>query len=252
MSPRSRSLLSAEEKSVYEWQLSIPGFGEAAQEKLKAATVLVTRIGGVGGAAAMYLAAAGVGKLVLAHAGSLRPDDLNRQTLMRADGVGRKRVELASKRLRELNPRLELLTVPANAGPENASKLVSEADVIVDAAPLFAERFALNAQAVKRKRPMVDAAMYEMEGRLTTIVPGKGPCLACLHPDEPPAWKRQFPVLGAVAGTMGCLAATEAVKLLTDLGEPLVGRILHADLRTMEFRTLKVNRDPHCRVCAGA
>jgi molybdopterin/thiamine biosynthesis adenylyltransferase len=171
---------------------------------------------------------------------------------MRADGVGRKRVELASKRLRELNPWVELMTVPANAGPENVVKLVGEADVIVDAAPLFAERFALNAQAVKRKRPMVDAAMYEMEGRLTTIVPGKGPCLACLHPDEPPAWKRQFPVLGAVAGTMGCLAATEAVKLITGLGEPLVGRMLHADLRTMEFRTLKVNRDPHCRVCAGS
>ncbi len=250
--PRSRALLSSDEKAVYEWQLSIPGFGEAAQEKLKAASVLVTRIGGVGGAAATYLAAAGVGKLILAHEGKIRAGDLNRQTLMTAAGIGKKRVESASARLRELNPRVELLTVPANVDASNVARLVGEADLVVDAAPLFQERFALNGEIVKRGKPMVDAAMYEFEGRLTTILPGKGPCLACLYPDDPPAWKRQFPVLGAVAGALGCLAATEAVKVICGLGEPLVGRLLHADLRTMEFRTLKVHRDAHCRVCAGA
>jgi molybdopterin/thiamine biosynthesis adenylyltransferase len=252
MAIRPRAPLTAEEKGIYAWQLTIPGFGEAQQEKLKAASVLVTRVGGVGGTAALYLAAAGVGRLVLAHHGKLRASDLNRQILMSAEGLGKKRIELASKRLRDLNPRLELLTVPENAGPDNVERLVKEADLVVDAAPLFRERFALNREIVRTRTPMVDAAMYELEGQLTTILPGKSPCLACLYPDEPPAWRREFPVLGAVAGTMGALAALEAVKVLAGVGEPLAGRLLHADLRSMAFRTVHFKRDAHCRVCAGA
>ena len=246
---RERKPLTAEEKAVYEWQLSAPGFGEAGQEKLKAASVLVTRIGGVGGAAAYALAAAGIGRLVLAHAGNVRASDLNRQLLMTAAGIGTPRVASAAKRLRELNPRLEVEAVAENVSEANAERLVRGVDLVVDAAPLFVERFLLNREAVRQGKPMVDAAMYDLEAQLTTVLPGKGPCLACLYPADPPGWKRQFPVFGAVAATAGNLAAVEAIKVLAGLGDPLAGRLLIADLRAMNFHTLKIQRNPRCPVC---
>lgn len=248
---RDRKSLTADERAVYEWQLLVPGFGEAGQEKLRAATVLVSRIGGVGGAAAYALAAAGVGRLILAHEGNIRPSDLNRQLLMTADGVGKLRVASAAKRLRDLNPRLEVEAIAENVAESNVEKLVKGADLIVDAAPLFKERFLLNREAVRQGKPMVDGAMYDFEGQVTSIVPGKGPCLACITPADPPAWKRQFPVFGAVAGVVGNLAAVEAIKLLSGTGEPLVGRLLVADLREMAFRTVRVARNPKCAVCRG-
>ena len=249
---RSRRPLSAEERSVYEWQLSVAGFGEEGQKTLKASTVLVTRVGGVGGAAAMALASAGIGRLLLAHRGSVKPSDLNRQTLMTADWLGKPRVESAARRLREFNPRLAVEVVPANVGEDNVEDLVSRADLIVDAAPLFRERFLLNRAAFEAGKPMVDSAMYELEAQLTTFVPGKTPCLTCLYPGDPPGWKRQFPVFGAVAHMIGSLAAMEAIKVLTGLGEPLLGRLLVADLRDMSFRTVRIHRNLHCLVCREA
>jgi len=247
--PRTRRPLSAEERSVYEWQLNVEGFGEEGQKSLKSASVLVTRVGGVGGAAAQALAAAGVGRLVLVHQGNVRSSDLNRQTLMTADWVGKPRVESASRRLKELNPRLAVEVHNANVGEDNVDELVASSDLIVDAAPLFRERFLLNRAAVEQGKPMVDSAMYELEAQLTTIVPGRTPCLTCLIPGDPPGWRRQFPVFGAVASMIGSLAAMEAIKVLTGLGEPLLGRLLVADLRDMSFRTLKLQRNLHCLVC---
>ncbi len=244
-----RKGLSPDEKAVYEWQLGVSGFGEAGQEKLKAATVLVTRIGGVGGAAAYALAAAGVGRLVIAHEGIVRPADLNRQLLMTADGVGKSRVASAARRLRELNPRLDIVAVAENVSESNAERLVRGADLVVDAAPLFKERFLLNREAVRHRKPMVDAAMYDFEVQLTTILPGTGPCLACIIAAEPPGWNRRFPVFGAVAASAGSLAAVEAIKVLSGVGEPLVGRLLVGDLRQMTFRTVRVAKNPQCAVC---
>jgi len=250
--PRSRRPLSAEERAVYEWQLSVAGFGEEGQKSLKAATVLVTRVGGVGGAAAYALASAGIGRLVLAHRGNVKPSDLNRQTLMTADWLGKPRVESAARRLRELNPRLAVETVAENVGEDNVEDLVSRADLVLDAAPMFRERFLLNREAVEQGKPMVDSAMYELEAQLTTLVLGKTPCLTCLYPGDPPGWRRQFPVFGAVAHMVGSLAAMEAIKVLTGLGEPLLGRLLIADLRDMSFRTVRLQRNIHCLVCRGS
>lgn len=249
LNARSRRGLSAEERAVYEWQLSVAGFGEAGQQSLKSATVLISRVGGVGGVAAMSLAAAGVGRLILAHEGSVKPSDLNRQTLMTADWLGKPRVESASRRLKAFNPRLAIEAVNENIGEDNVDRLVSSADLVIDAAPLFRERFLLNRAIVQQGKPMVDSAMFELEATLTTIVPGKTPCLTCLYPGDPPGWKRQFPVFGAVASTIGSLAAMEAIKVLSGLGEPLLGRLLVADLRDMSFRTMKIKRNIHCPVC---
>lgn len=244
--------LSDEERATYEWQMWVADFGERGQRALKGARVLVTRVGGVGGAAAYYLAAAGVGGLRLAHAGNTRPSDLNRQLLMTHSGLGNSRIVSAQRRLLELNPRLEIETVAENVSEGNVERLVAGVDLIVDAAPRFSERFLLNAEAVRQKKPLVEAAMYELDLNLTCVVPGKSPCLACLYPTDPPAWKREFPVFGAVAGTVGSLAAMEAIKLLSGVGEPLVGRMLIGSLRDMTFRTVNIQQRSDCPVCSGA
>jgi molybdopterin/thiamine biosynthesis adenylyltransferase len=243
--------LTEEDRSIYEWQMWVPDFGEAGQERLKGASVRISRVGGLGSVVAYELAAAGVGTLVLAHAGNVKPSDLNRQLLMTHDWLGKPRVESARRRLLELNPRLNIVAVPRNLSESNAADLVRQADLIVDCAPLFDERFAMNRQAVEQGKPMVECAMYELEAQITTILPGQTPCLACLYPEPPHAWKREFPVFGAVSGTVGCLAAMEAIKLLGRFGEPLAGKMLCFDLRDMTFARRKLNRNPACPICGS-
>ncbi len=240
------------ERQLYQWQLWVSGFGEEGQRRLKGASVLVSRCGGVGGAVALELAAAGVGRIILAHAGNLKPSDLNRQILMTHDWLGRPRVECAARRLRELNPRLDVVTVGENVSEANAACLVGQADVVADCAPLFEERFLMNREAVRQHKPMVECAVYELEAQITSIIPGRTACLACLCPEPPADWRRQFPVFGAVAGMVGCLGAMEVIKLLAGLGEPLLNRLLSCDLLTMSFRTVKTTRSPDCAVCGAA
>ncbi|MBI1374175.1 MAG: HesA/MoeB/ThiF family protein [Phycisphaera sp.] len=243
--------LNDEERATYEWQIWVDDHREEGQERLKGASVLISRVGGLGSPVAYELAAAGVGRLVLAHGGNVKHSDLNRQLLMTHDWLGKPRVESAARRLKELNPRLDIVTVPHNVGDDNAAELVSMVDVVVDAAPLFDERFAMNREAVRQGKPMVEAAMYDLEAHLTTIVPGVSPCLACLYPEDPEHWRRQFPVFGAVSGTIGCIAAMEVIKLISGFGEPLTGRLLNIDLRRMDFKVLRTMRNPDCPVCKG-
>ncbi len=241
--------LTEEELATYEWQLDVPEHGVEGQERLKNSTVLVSRCGGLGSVVAYELAAAGVGTLILAHAGNVKHSDLNRQLLMTHDWLGKPRVESAERRLKELNPRLNIISIPENITENNAAKLVGMADVIVDAAPLFEERFLMNREAVKQGKPLVDCAMYELEAQITTIVPGETACLSCLYPEHPVAWKRRFPVFGAVSGTIACLGAMEAIKLISEFGEPLKNRLLTMDMRTMDVHTIQIKQRENCVVC---
>jgi len=243
--------LTDEERAVYEWQMWMPDLGEEGQTKLKNSSVLVSRVGGVGSVVAYQLAAAGVGKLVVAHAGNVKPSDLNRQLLMTHDWIGKPRIESIERRLHELNPRLEIIPFAENINEENAARIVEQCDVIVDCAPLFVERFAMNRQAVRQNKPIIECAMYEMEAQLTTIIPGKTPCLQCIFPQDPPTWKREFPVIGAVSGTVACMGALEAIKVIAGMGQPLAGRLLRMDLRRMTFHTMNVHRRSDCEVCGG-
>jgi molybdopterin/thiamine biosynthesis adenylyltransferase len=170
---------------------------------------------------------------------------------MTHDWLGKPRVESAARRLRELNPRLEVEPVAGNVSEANVDRLVSGVDLVVDAAPLFEERFTMNRAAVAQGKPMVECAMYELEAQITTILPGRTPCLRCLYAGVPPEWKREFPVFGAVSASVGCMGAMEAIKVIAGFGEPLAGRLLRYDLRDMTFRMLKVRRDPSCEVCGG-
>jgi len=241
--------LTALELATYEWQMWVPGMGGEGQRKLKGASVLISRVGGLGGLVALELAAAGVGKLVLAHGGNLQPSDLNRQLLQTHDHIGKPRMDSIVRRLQELNPRCEIVGVAENVSPDNADALVAQADFVVDAAPLFQERLALNAAAMRAGKPMVECAMHTLEASVTTFAPGKTGCLACYVPEVPPSWKRQFPVFGAVSGTAACIGAMEVIKLITGIGQTLCGELLSMDLSTMQFRKIRLPKRDDCAVC---
>ncbi len=232
--------LTEDEREIYSWQLDVRDFGEAGQERLKGASVLVSRVGGLGSVVAYELAAAGVGRLILAHGGNVRPSDLNRQLLMTHDWIGKPRIESITRRLKELNPRLEIVSVPENMSDQNAEQLVGMADCVVDAAPLFQERLAMNDAAERRGIPVVEAAMYELEATLTVIQPPQTPRFRELVPEVPPGWQRRFPVFGAVSGTVACLAAMETIKLLAGFGTPLRNRLLRLDLRDMRMEVISL------------
>lgn len=234
--------LSEGDRQRYAWQLDIRGLGEAGQRKLKGASVLISRVGGLGSVVAYELAAAGVGRLILAHAGNVQIADLNRQLLMTDDWVGKPRIDSAVRRLRQFNPNLEIVAVGENICSENAEALVQQADVVVDAAPLFQERLAMNDAAQRQGKPVIEAAMFEMEASLTVIHPPHTPSFRDLVSDVPAGWKRRFPVLGAISGTVACLAATEAIKLIAGFGDPLKNRLLRMDLRTMQFETIRLHQ----------
>ena len=244
--------LTQHERAVYEWQMWVPEFGEVGQRRLKSATVLVSRCGGLGSVVAYELAAAGVGRLVLAHAGNVKPSDLNRQLLMTHDWLGKPRVESAKRRLLELNPRLEIVAVDQNLSEDNAAEFVDQVDLVVGCAPRFTERFAMNKQCVSQNKPLVDCAMYDLEAHITTILPGETPCLNCLYPAPPPAWKREFPVFGAVSGMVACLGAMEAIKQIGGFGELLAGRLLTCDMRDMSFHTVRINKRADCPTCGSS
>lgn len=252
MTESTQFSLTAEERATYEWQMWVDDFGEAGQIRLKASSVLVSRVGGLGSVVAYELAAAGVGKLVLAHAGNIKPSDLNRQLLMTHSSLGTPRVESAQRRLRELNPRIEVVAVNENVNSENTAELIEQVDLVVDCAPMFEERFAMNREAVRQHKPLVECAMYDLEASLTTVIPGQTPCVACLHPEVPPVWRREFPVFGAVSGTVGCMAAMEAIKVLAGFGNPLLGMMVTCNLRDMTFSRRKIRRRSDCDVCGAS
>jgi molybdopterin/thiamine biosynthesis adenylyltransferase len=243
--------LTDQERSIYEWQINVPGFGEEGQRRLKGASVLISRCGGLGGLVAYELAAAGVGRLVLYHGGKVLPGDLNRQILMTRDWIGKPRIESISRRLLELNPDMEIVAVGENISSQNAASAVEQADLVVDCAPLFEERFAMNHEALRQRKPLVECAMYSLEAQVTTIAPGKTPCLRCLHPEHPSEWKRQFPVFGAVSGSVACLGAMEAIKVLCGLGDPLYSVLLSLNLSDMTIRRTNIKKNTDCPQCGN-
>lgn len=245
------SALAAEEAERYRRQMQLPGFGEEGQLRLRRAAALVTGVGGLGGTAALYLAAAGVGRIVLARGGALRRDDLNRQVLMTDDWVGRPRVTRARDALRALNPHVEVDAVEEYVTPANADRLLAGVDVALDCAHNFDERYALNAACVRRRVPMIEAAMNGWDAYLTTMIPGETACLACLFPPAPPWDRRGFGVLGAVSGALGCLVAGEAVKLVTGAAPALVGRLVTMDFAALRFDARPLRRLPACVACGG-
>lgn len=241
--------LTPREQKRYHRQMLLPGWGEEGQRRLKEARVFVAGAGGLGSPAAIYLAVAGVGKLVVADHDEVDLSNLNRQILHREADVGRPKVASAWERLTSLNRDVDVQVVHETITEENAHRLVGEAQVIVDCLDNFPTRYLLNRVAIDRRIPLVHGAIWGLEGRLTFIEPGTTPCLRCLVPEAPPA--ETFPVLGATPGVIACLQATEVLKYLTGLGEVLRNRLLLYDGLSMEFQTLKLRRDPDCPECGA-
>lgn len=241
--------LSPEEIERYEWQLWTPGFGVPEQLKLKSATVFISRVGGVGGTVAMHLAAAGIGTLILAHGGTLRRNDMNRQMLMNSERIGEVRTMQAAERIRQINPNTRVLLHETNSDVSTIDTISATADLMVSAAPLFEERLAMNASAVQRNIPIVHCAMYDLEASVLATRPKVTACLSCVTPKPPEWWKREFPVFGAVSGTAGSIAAMQVIQILSGLGDDPCGKLIAIDFRTGRLRTLKVARDPSCPVC---
>jgi len=238
------------ELEKYKRQIMIPDFGVEGQRKLKNAAVLVTRLGGLGGPAAIWLAAAGIGKLVIAHGGTLTPSNLNRQILMRADGVGQSRIDQAVETLQRFSADTEVIAYGAHANDQNAAEWVAQVDVVCDTSPEFGERLALNRECWRQGKVLVDSGMNGMECQLTVIRPPDTPCLQCLVPELPDWWDPLgFGVLGAVSGALGALTALEAIKMITGYGQPLLGRMLTYDTEDLTFQTFDLHRRPGCPVC---
>ncbi len=243
-------MLTPKELERYSRQIQLTDLGESGQKALKNTTALVSGVGGLGGTVALYLAVAGIGKLILVRGGELRLDDMNRQILMTDDWVGKTRVTKAQATLTQINPDVEIEAIAEYINPDNVDALVQRSDIALSCAHNFPERDLLNAACVRWNKPMVEAAMNSMEAYLTTIIPGKTPCLSCLFPEKPDWDRRAFGVLGAVSGTLACMSALEAIKLITGLGKPLLGQLLNMDLANVEFQKLRTYKDPDCSVCA--
>ncbi len=243
-------MLSESQRVTYSWQLDIPGLGEEGQLRLGQSTALVSRVGGLGGPLAMSLAASGIGKLILVHGGQLQESDLNRQTLMSREWIGRSRAKCAAETIKRFNPQIEVVPVEENFTQENAQGLVEMADIVFDCAPLFEERFLMNEECVRAGKPLVESAMYSMQGQVMVVMPGSTPCLACLYPELPSHWRRRFPVIGAVSSMVAQIAAIEGIKLLTGIGKVSFGNLIMIDAASMDFTKVKLAlRNDHCAVC---
>ncbi|MBV5274394.1 MAG: molybdopterin-synthase adenylyltransferase MoeB [Lamprocystis purpurea] len=238
----------------YSRQIMLPGFGIEGQERLRQARVLVVGLGGLGSPVAMYLAAAGVGRLVLADCDAVDLSNLQRQILHTTDRIGMAKADSARLALRALNPDVELETVKRSLSAETLPALLADLDLVVDGSDNFATRFAVNAACVAARRPLVSGAAMRMEGQVATFSgqPG-GPCYQCLYPrlgaDDDTCTANG--ILAPVVGIIGSIQAVEAIKVLTGLGEPLFGRLLLLDAAAMVWRQVRLTADPECPVCGG-
>ncbi len=244
--------LTDTERERYRRQLMLHGFTEDHQRWLRSSTALVAGVGGLGGTAALYLAAAGIGRLILVHAGNLTLSNMNRQVLMKHKGIGKGRVGQAKKTIQEMNPEVDVEIYDERITPVNVRTLLRTVQIALSARPNFSERRALNKACVEKCIPMVEAAMNGMEGYLFNVIPRVASCVHCVYPEDDPSWEEMgFPVMGAVSGMLGCMMALEAIKLLTGYGKPLLSEMLVFNTLDMDFRKVKIPRNEHCEVCCA-
>ncbi len=245
--------LSNDEILRYSRHLIIPEVGVEGQRRLKAARILMVGAGGLGSPVGLYLAAAGVGRLGIVEPDVVDVTNLQRQVLHGTKDVGGKKVESARERIRDLNPYVEVVAHDTWLTSENALEIIGRYDLVVDGTDNFATRYLVNDACVLLGKPNVYGSIYRFEGQSTVFCTDAGPCYRCLYPEPPPPGLvpscAEGGVLGILPGLVGTVQATEAVKLVTGVGEPLVGRLLLVDAARMEFRTVKLRKNPRCPAC---
>src|SRR6266480_4320146 len=246
--------LTKEELARYSRHLLMPEVTEAGQKRLKAARVLCIGAGGLGSPAALYLTAAGIGTIGLVDFDEVELSNLQRQLLHGTRDVGRPKLESARDRLRDVNPNVEIEAHDCRFCSENGTDLVARYDVVVDGSDNFPTRYLSNDVCVWARKPNVYGSVYRFDGQSTVFAPHLGgPCYRCLFPDPPAPGTvpncAEAGVFGVLPGIIGLVQATETIKLILGIGEPLVGRLLHFDALKMKFRELNLRRDPQCPVC---
>lgn len=246
--------LSSAEMLRYSRHLMIPTVGEAGQLRLKNASVLLIGTGALGSPAALYLAAAGVGRMGLVDADMVDASNLQRQILHGESWIGKPKLESAAARLREVNPHVQVELQPVRFAPANAFEIASHYDILVDGSDNFPTRFLTNDTAFLLKKPLVYGAIHRFEGQTGVFAPHLGgPCYRCLLPEMPAPGSvpscQEAGVLGVLPGIIGSLQAMETIKLILGIGTIPLGKLTCYDALRSSFRTLKLNRDPQCRLC---
>ena len=250
---QTESSLSSEELQRYSRHLTLPEFGREGQERLKNASVLLVGAGGLGSPAATYLAAAGVGRIGLVDFDRVETSNLQRQILYGTSDVGRSKLDAATERLNDVNPHVEIERHELRLTSENALDIIDDYDVVADGTDNFPTRYLVNDACVMTDTPNVYASIFRFEGQVSVFATEDGPCYRCLYEEPPPPGLvpscAEGGVLGVLPGLIGTLQATEVIKLLAGMGEPLIGRLLMVDALEMNFRTLNVPTNPDCPVC---
>jgi molybdopterin/thiamine biosynthesis adenylyltransferase/rhodanese-related sulfurtransferase len=245
--------LSKSQKERYRRQMNLPEIGEDGQAKLLASKVLLLGAGGLGSPAALYLAAAGVGTIGLVDSDVVDVSNLHRQVIHTTDRAGRPKTESAREAIRGLNPDVKVVAFQERLTSENVLRVLEGFDLVIDGGDNFPTRYLLNDACVMRGVPNVHGSIFRFEGQVTTFVPKRGPCYRCLYPEPPPAELApscaEAGVLGVLPGLIGLLQATEALKVILGLGEPLIGRLVSFDALGTRFHELSLRRDPNCPVC---
>jgi sulfur-carrier protein adenylyltransferase/sulfurtransferase len=246
--------LTAAQLDRYSRHILLPEVGERGQEKLLKGRVLLLGAGGLGAPSSLYLAAAGVGTLGLVDADVVDASNLQRQIVHATSRIGMSKVDSAEKALTDLNPDVKVVKYAERVNSSNVDRIFGDKwDVIIDGCDNFPTRYLVNDASLFHKIPVIHGSIFRFDGQVTTFKPFVGPCYRCLYPEPPPAHLApscaEAGVLGILPGIIGVVQATEAIKLLLGIGEPLVGRLLTYDSLAMTFRTLKLRRDPSCPAC---
>ncbi|MDH7594415.1 MAG: HesA/MoeB/ThiF family protein [Methanomicrobiales archaeon] len=240
-------MLSDNELRRYSRQ--IPLIGEEGQKRLKETSIFIAGAGGLGCPVALYLAAAGVGRLLVADNDMVEESNLNRQILHYPKDIGRKKVCSMGEKLSEMNPCIKIEALDAEIDEKTVASLTAGADGIVDALDNFPTRYLLNGVALKRGIPLFHGAIHGFFGQATTIIPGRSPCLRCIFPHPPP--EEMFPAIGAASGFIGLVLATEVLKYILGRGELLAGRLLIWDGWRGSAEEVPVMQNPACESCSG-
>ncbi|MDR3573022.1 MAG: molybdopterin-synthase adenylyltransferase MoeB [Anaerolineaceae bacterium] len=245
--------LSNEEILRYSRHLLIPDVGLEGQRKLKAASLLVIGTGGLGSPVAMYLAAAGIGHIGLVDFDVVDESNLQRQVIHGTRRIGDLKVDSARDRILDINPEIEVSTYNVPFTSENAMQIAAEYDVLIDGTDNFPTRYLVNDVCVLSGKPNVYGSIFRFEGQLSVFDARRGPCYRCLFPEPPPAGLvpscAEGGVLGVLPGTIGTLQATEALKLVLGIGQPLIGKLMIYDALDMRFDFVNLFKNPHCKIC---
>jgi molybdopterin/thiamine biosynthesis adenylyltransferase len=246
----SGEALTPEELTRYARQIGPGVLDSEGQLRLKNSAALVTRVGGMGGPAALALTIGGVGRVIIAHGGRMISPDLNRQILGSEAVVGQPRAPHFADYLRSMNRFVDVEAIDHEPDDEEAALLARRVDVILSCPPGFEERMRLNRAAVRAGVPLVDAAQWGMAGTLIVVDPGRTACLRCVYPDDPP-FEELFPVVGGISAAVGNLAALEAIKILSGTGKPMFGKLWMIDSYNARTSVVELKRDPNCPCCGG-